>query len=297
MPGGWWSAAYLAAPVTLSTPSRRVSGCPMLDPCRTWAGVCVSAISTMVDNSRNGSEGGTRQGRHSLGRAGRSERERPHNDPSRELDLVGIVAGGFCLSKRGLGRAAKERRGGRCADQDLFCFPRPPRLHRHAAERKPRIRNRTRLEAQSGGGRDDGEGIGRSFADFQVAGMGGETRGFRRQSHRDDHLAGLKRVLTVRRIAGQAVEQFERNFAPPRSALNLDNGVERSQGDAEIGGMRRDAALAPSQYGVQPVVSTPGIAARARTAFVAGAGDIVEIRAARPLNEIAADGGGIAKLR
>src|SRR5262252_8860926 len=255
MPGGWWSAAYLAAPVTLSTPSRRVSGCPMLDPCRTWAGVCVSAISTMVDNSRNGSEGGTRQGRHSLGR------------------------------------------GGRCADQDLFCFPRPPRLHRHAAERKPRIRNRTRLEAQSGGGRDDGEGIGRSFADFQVAGMGGETRGFRRQSHRDDHLAGLKRVLTVRRIAGQAVEQFERNFAPPRSALNLDNGVERSQGDAEIGGMRRDAALAPSQYGVQPVVSTPGIAARARTAFVAGAGDIVEIRAARPLNEIAADGGGIAKLR
>src|SRR5262249_36926714 len=112
----WWSAAYLAAPVTLSTPSRRVSGCPMVDPCRTWAGVCVSAISTMIDNSGNGSEGGTRQRQCSLGRAGRGQRERPPRARAGELVFVGVGAGGFCLSRRRLGSATKERRGGRGAD-------------------------------------------------------------------------------------------------------------------------------------------------------------------------------------
>ena len=92
------------------------------------------------------------------------------------------------------------------------------------------------------------------------------------------------------------MEHFERNVPPACSALDLDDGIKRNQRDAKIGGVRRDAALAPSQYGVQPVVAAAGVAARAGSAFVAGAGNVVEIGAAGPLHEIAAHGGGIAKL-
>jgi hypothetical protein len=48
---------------------------------------------------------------------------------------------------------------------------------------------------------------------------------------------------------------------------------------------------------VQPVLAAAGIATGARLALVAGAGDVVEIGAARSLQQIAADGRGIAKLR
>ena len=47
---------------------------------------------------------------------------------------------------------------------------------------------------------------------------------------------------------------------------------------------------------MQPVLATQRVAARARLALVAGAGGVVEIAAARALQQIAADGGGIAKL-
>jgi hypothetical protein len=93
------------------------------------------------------------------------------------------------------------------------------------------------------------------------------------------------------------VKRLERNLALARFAFNLEDSVERDQRHAEIRRMRRDAALAPSHDGVQPVVAAAGIAARARIALIAGAGDVVEIRAARTLQEIASDGGGIAQLR
>src|SRR5262245_53810903 len=99
MPGGCWSAAYLAVPVTLSTPSRRVIGWPIFEPCRIWAGFCESTISGMGEGSGNSGEGRAGQGGHLLGRAGRGKRERPHHDASCELDLEGIVAGGFCLGE------------------------------------------------------------------------------------------------------------------------------------------------------------------------------------------------------
>src|SRR6202044_806019 len=92
MPGGCWSAAYLAAPVTLSTPSRRVNDCPMFAPCRTWAAVCESVISPMGKSSGISGKRRTGQRRQSLGRAGGGEHECPHHDTSCELDLEGIVA-------------------------------------------------------------------------------------------------------------------------------------------------------------------------------------------------------------
>ncbi len=93
------------------------------------------------------------------------------------------------------------------------------------------------------------------------------------------------------------MEHVEENFAPACLALDFNNGIKRDQRDAKIRGVRRYAALAPAQYGGQPVVAATGVAARARTAFVAGAGDVVEVGAARSLHEIAADRCSIAKLR
>src|SRR5258708_12862408 len=127
--------------------------------------------------------------------------------------------------------------------------------------------------------------------------MSRETRGLGRQAHRDDHLAALEHILAVRCVAGQAVEHVEENFAPACLALDFNNGIKRDQRNAEIRGVRRYAALAPAQYGVQPVVAATGVAARARTAFVAGAGDLVELAAARSPHEIAPARCSIAKLR
>src|SRR5215468_847967 len=148
MPGGCWSAAYLAAPVTLSTPSRRVNDCPIFEPCRTRAGVCESMISVMGNNSGNGGNGRTGERRQSLGRAGGSERECPLHDASCKFDLDGVVARGPCFSERDLGGATKDRRLGRRADENSLGFVRPPRLQSDAAEGEPRIRDQVRLDAQ-----------------------------------------------------------------------------------------------------------------------------------------------------
>src|SRR6478752_2749414 len=93
------------------------------------------------------------------------------------------------------------------------------------------------------------------------------------------------------------MKHLERYFPTARSAFEFDNRVERNQRNAEIGRMRRDAVLAPAQYGMKPVVAAVGVAAGAGIAFVAGACGIVKVRAARSLQEVAADGCGIAKLR
>src|SRR5260370_31486322 len=100
----------------------------MLEPCRTWASVCESTISGMSEDSRETSEGGTRQRGQRLGRASGGERERPRHDPPCELDLVGVVARGLCLGERRLGGATKELRVSPGAGEPPFRFPPPPRL-------------------------------------------------------------------------------------------------------------------------------------------------------------------------
>ncbi len=76
------------------------------------------------------------------------------------------------------------------------------------------------------------------------------------------------------------MKHFERNFPPPCSALDLDDGIERDQRDAEIGRMRRDAVFAPTHDGVKSVLTVAGVAARALIAFIARTCDIVEARLA-----------------
>ncbi len=119
---------------------------------------------------------------------------------------------------------------------------------------------------------------------------------FARQPQRDDQITGLKRAFSRRRIAGETMQGFDRDLAPAGSALNLHDSVEGDQRHTEIRRVGGNAGLAPAEHGVQSVLAVTGIASRARFALVAGAGDIVEISASRPLQEIAADGCGVAKL-
>ena len=79
--------------------------------------------------------------------------------------------------------------------------------------------------------------------------------------------------------------------------LDLDLGVQRRHGDGHVRRVDGDAGLAGAQDGVHAVVAAQRRAAAARLAFVAGHGDVIEIRAARALQEIAGRGRLVAELR
>ena len=212
--------------------------------------------------------------------------------------LKALSPDGFASGERRLGRAAEScrRPGARPASIASAARARhgfaatPPSASRAS-------RDRAVLDPQRSRGRHDGEGVGGALADLQIARMRREAARLGRQPHRDDEIAGLERAVPLGRVAGQAVQRLERDLAPAVPALDLDDGVERDQRHAEIGRMGGDAGLAPAEHGMQPVLAVAGIAARAGLALVAGAGGVVEIGAARPLQQIAADGRGVAQLR
>ena len=117
------------------------------------------------------------------------------------------------------------------------------------------------------------------------------------QPQGDDQITGLEYAFALRRIARQTVKGLDRNLAPAGSALDLHYRIEGDERHTEIRRVGGDAGLAPAEYGVQSVLAVASIATRARFALVAGAGDVVEISASRPLQQTAADCRGIAKLR
>src|SRR5208283_3691732 len=123
--------------------------------------------------------------------------------------------------------------------------------------------------------------------------MGGEMLRLRRQTDRDNNLARFQHALPFRRVPRKSVKHFERNFPPPCYGLDLDNGVERGQRYAEVRRVCRDAALAPPQDGMKSIPAAAGVTARTAFAFIAGARGVVEVCATRPLQEIAADRGGV----
>jgi len=187
------------------------------------------------------------------------------------------------------------RQPGTGAQKDLFRSAGAPRLGGNAAEREPRLPDRALFDPQGSGGRHHGEGVGSAFAEFQIAGMACERAGLGRQPHGDDQIARLEHGFALGRLAGQVVKRLQRHLASSGLAFDLDNGVERDQRHAEI---RRVGAM---QASLQPSTacnrfSRFGHRTRTRFALVAGAGDVIEISAAGSLQQIAADGRGVAKL-
>src|SRR5271156_1062373 len=213
IPGGWLSAAKRARPVTFKTPSRRVSGWPMFEPCRRCAGAWLSAISDMLQNSGRKGEGGGRKRRHALGSSRRCQHQRPHHDSTRQHDLVSIVAGRFRILERSLGRAAKCGAVRSRASEHSLGRAGPPRLQCNATERDPRLDDRAAFDPQGGGRGYDREGIGGALANLEVAGMRREGGGLSGQTDGDDQLARFEHAVALGRISGQTVETLERNLA------------------------------------------------------------------------------------
>ena len=81
---------------------------------------------------------------------------------------------------------------------------RAPRLCGDAAERDPRLDDRAVLDPQRGGGRHDGEGVGRALADLQIARMRREARAPRPAGapRRSDRRARARSRARARRRAG-----------------------------------------------------------------------------------------------
>src|SRR5260221_9634061 len=114
----------------------------MFEPCRTWGGAWVRLISDIMERFGNGCEWGGRKGGNALRRSNGSERQGSHQDPAREVDLEGVVAGGFRVDKRRL-RCALEDGGTRTgARQDLLRGAGSPRFGGNPAQRDPRMPDR-----------------------------------------------------------------------------------------------------------------------------------------------------------
>ncbi len=81
-----------------------------------------------------------------------------------------------------------------------------------------------------------------------------------------------------------------------RRACHVHLGLECGERHAHVGGVRGDARLARAEDCVHAVEPVDGGAAAAGLTFIAGRGDVVEIVAARALQEIAARRSHVAQL-
>ncbi len=227
------------------------------------------------------------------------ERQGAHDDALRELDLEGVVAGG--LAHR---RARPRRPSGRLHRSGCAPFKASSAARaRQGLAATPPSASRASvitplLDLQARGGGDDRESIGGALANLQVARMRREVAqpqpAAARATIRSPGSSTLSRSGAV---AGQTMKLLERNLAPSASALDLDHRIERDQRHAEVRGVRGDAGVAPAEHGVRAVLAAARVAAGTGLALVAGAGRIVEIAASRALQQVAADGRGIAQLR
>ena len=82
----------------------------------------------------------------------------------------------------------------------------------------------------------------------------------------------------------------------PAGPGDMHRGVERGERHAHVGGMRRDAGLAGAEDRVDAVEAVDRRAAAAGLALVAGRRRVVEVGAARALQQVAAGRRHVAQL-
>jgi hypothetical protein len=165
-----------------------------------------------------------------------------------------------------------------------------PGLVRHAAERDAA----GAVALHDGGHRDQREGIGGAVAHLAVDVRAAHRA---RQRHGGDQLAALQVGLDVRRVAGQAVEVGDRDHA--RAAVGphgFHRGVEHAHGHGHVARVRGDAGLAGADDRVLAADAADGAAAAAGLALVAGLVGVVEVGAARALQQVAGGGRLVAQL-
>src|SRR5262249_29308128 len=114
----------------------------------------------------------------------------------------------------------------------------------------------------------------------------------------DDHLVRAYHRFDMRRIARRTIESGDRDRALRLvCAEQFDVRVERCERNGHVRWMRRDTRLAGAEDGEVAIESADRRASGTRRAFVATRGTvIVEVRTARTLQQIPADGRLVAKL-
>src|SRR5580704_8485182 len=80
------------------------------------------------------------------------------------------------------------------------------------------------------------------------------------------------------------------------SALTVSTSASSTQRDRHIGWVCGNALVAGTEHGMHSVEAAERRAARARVALVARLGDVIEVGAACPLQQIAPGGGSVAQL-
>ena len=172
-----------------------------------------------------------------------------------------------------------------------------------AAEAAPGVqlvmtyRNAPVGKRQATGDGDQREGVARAVADLAVFRTGDCIRR-RRQFDTGDQLARLQHGLHLRGGVRQDMKVRERHRSLAIGPAEMDHGIEHGERDAHVGRMRGDALIRRAQDGMMAIEPFACVAARARLPLVAARSiDIVEIQAAGPLEDVAADRRHVADLR
>ena len=144
------------------------------------------------------------------------------------------------------------------------------------------------------GHRDQRKGIGSAVAHLAIDLRAADRF---RQRHRGDQFALPERRLDLRRLAGEPVKLRDRDGSRGAVGLHRFHGrIERAHRHRHVARMRRDAGVARAHHRVLAAETADGGAAAAGLAFVAGLVGVIEIRAARSLQQIARSRCHVAEL-
>src|SRR5438132_5641150 len=269
IPGKWKSEVYFAVPVTLAGPSTRGVLRPIGD-------VVVAIFDPPVES------------------ACRRHLEGVGETAPGELDFERVLALGFCVAERRLGRLSEGRVVRRLTHEHRFGLGSPPRLRADTAQRDARARHLARRAREHDGRRRQGELVRRPVAKLQVHLT--TSRDGRRQRHVRDEIAGLEHGLTLWCIAGQKMEVADRYRTRAVLPLHVDRRFQCRQPHAHVRRIGRDAVLARPEDGECPVAPADRGAACPGLPLVACHGGVAEVHAPRALEQVARRRGHVAEL-
>ena len=133
-----------------------------------------------------------------------------------------------------------------------------------------------------------------TFPNLAVA-LTGSLR-WRVELDRGDQLAGLQHRVALGLVARQPVQAGDRDRPRAVPAVHVHRRLERGQRHRHVGRMGGHAQLGMAEDRVVGVPPLDGGAPAPRPALVARLGHVGEVRAARALEQVAADRGEVAQL-
>src|ERR1700744_6303566 len=114
--------------------------------------------------------------------------------------------------------------------------------------------------------------------------------------HRGDQFIRLEVGLVIRSIFGQAMKISKSDLALAFRSAHPYDGLERGQGHAHVTGVRGNALITLAQNSVNAIEALERSAAAAWLPLIAGGKrGVIEIVAARALQEVATDGGHVTE--